>query len=650
MGGSESRCAQLLDEVGWKKPHLGEELQNKGLLEYLKSMNLEVIMPQHAPQNDMSIGDKKARMYPRPNFCWEGYKMHIAMLGPSSACKKQFIDFLPGMAQVFQGPPSKLAPGREAVPYYFFDEALHRLVLWELPEFTYKQSAEDYVREVGLLYIDCIFMLFSEKYLLTDIYAKLCVSLALHGVPFFVLCTQSEETDQKVMNKIKSAFQSKDIQVRMFDPAKPQATIEPLLNDFFKEVKYSRSKGPKNDKAEGLSEAVLGQTVRIKGLEKKAELNGRCGVCIGFETDRYIVRLITAGVEIDLALKEANISMLKPKLTGAMVRITGLVSKPELNGLYGFVDEFLRENERYRVFLPLPGKHGEALSLALKSENLERVDSVSGAGIQGGGQRAAPPSIESPTRKSAPSVPAKSAAIPPSAQASAKAKAATPAAKPKAAPEVASKATTQVPARAKPSAVAEDDFAAFLPKIGGAEEGAQEDFMARLFASDPDPEPAVKESKAPAEQHFVPPSRQGPARRLGFSRKGLLGLRVWAVLGDPQETEDVVDHLMDCGRTVLSVNPGGVGAQFASVAELNNDASKPQAELLAVIGPCADLLAAAEDALRIGLKGLLLHPDVSAFAPEAVDLCRKLPGLLLHGVDILKEVKPGDGLAVAPLD
>ena len=68
---------------------------------------------------------------------------------------------------------------------------------------------------------------------------------------------------------------------------------------------------------------MLGQTVRIKNLEKKAELNGRldirqtvisantsrcelrCGVCIGYEKeqDRYIVRLIMGGVETEFALK-----------------------------------------------------------------------------------------------------------------------------------------------------------------------------------------------------------------------------------------------------------------------------------------------------------------------------------------------------------
>ena len=109
----------------------------------------------------------------------------------------------------------------------------------------------------------------------------------------------------------------------------------------------------------------------------------RCGVCIGYEKeqDRYIVRLIMAGVETDVALRftyrlygtgtwghvhrrwkcawfrDQNFSVLKPKLRGSLVQLKGsrayesyivlqigftcsdmffsvrLQSKPELNGV-----------------------------------------------------------------------------------------------------------------------------------------------------------------------------------------------------------------------------------------------------------------------------------------------------------------------------
>lgn len=376
MGSTQSRTADLISQMGWELPPLAEDLYHTGLVQYLKSTSLEVILPGHAPQNDYSMGDRKPAMYPRPNFCWEAYKMHLALIGPSTACKKQFTDFLPQVASVFRGAPCRLGPGREAVPHYFFDEELHRVVLWELPEISWKQHCEDYIRELGLLYIDCVFMLFSEKYTLSDIYCKLCVAMALHGIPFFVLCTQtSDELDDKAIKKLQASFQSKDVQVRMFNPSKPLLTMEPLICDFFKEVSWSRGKGANAERISAASETVLGATVRLKELEKKPELNGRCGVCIGFEKDkdRYIIRLINSGVETDIALRHTNFSILKPKLLGAMVRLKGLVSKPELNGRYALVDEFLRENERYRVFLP--DSPGEGLALALKSENLERVES-----------------------------------------------------------------------------------------------------------------------------------------------------------------------------------------------------------------------------------------------------------------------------------
>jgi len=62
--------------------------------------------------------------------------------------------------------------------------------------------------------------------------------------------------------------------------------------------------------------------------------------------------MITDGVEQDISLKQSSFSILKPKLMQQMVRIKGLQSKPELNGRYGFVDDFLRESERYRVLIP----------------------------------------------------------------------------------------------------------------------------------------------------------------------------------------------------------------------------------------------------------------------------------------------------------
>merc|ERR1719469_886166 len=121
--------------------------------------------------------------------------------------------------------------------------------------------------------------------------------------------------DENKWQRLRGDFQKKGILVRMFNPSDPGEPLQELIADFLKEISWNRSHRDA-DLTAGVSEDILGQTVRLKGLEKKPELNGRCGVCVGFdkEQSRYRVRIITAGVEIDLALKESSLSILKPKL------------------------------------------------------------------------------------------------------------------------------------------------------------------------------------------------------------------------------------------------------------------------------------------------------------------------------------------------
>lgn len=715
MGSSESRCSVLLEKMGWPAPQYAGEFHNGALTEYLESQNLEVILPRHAPQCDISMGDKKPAMYPRPNFCWEAYKMHAAMIGPSSACKKQIREFLPKVADVFTGPSSRLGPGREAVPYNFLDEQLHRLVLWELPELNFKQKCEDYIREIGLLYVDCVFMLFSDKYVLTEIYSKLCVAMAIHGIPFFVICTMSgDELDEKSWQRLKSDFQKKDIQVRMFNPKKPEEFMEALISDFFKEVSWNRSN--RDDViTKGISENVLGQTVRLKNIEKKPELNGRCGVCIGYDKDasRYRVRLITGGVETDLALKEDCVSILKPKLLNAMVQIKGLESKPELNGRYGFVDEFLRENERYRVFLPdMPGK---ALALALKAQNLERVTSFAGAQPVSASAplpaaKQKPPQGQSQSQRPGPAAGAASQQAPKAAAAPASASAASsrefdpparekPVTREAPAPKATSSASSPVNWRGptapsvsasvqppsqsqarpsaqprRPPAAAEeaadddddDDLAHLLPKRDLREDAAP-DLMSRIFAGGSDDEAEEHTSRAGAngkqppqqsrQQQPPPPRRPPPAPARRLSRAGLLSMRVWAVVGDVDEAEELVDHLMDCGRTVYTISPGG-GALYRSMADIVKDTRKPKPEVLTFFH-CDDasMEAAVREAASLGLHGVILHSSAGeeeeaagrAAADRARARCRE-EDVAVHEADIFTDIALGTGIAVAPLD
>lgn len=782
MGCTESKVHDLLCKMDWRKPEYAAEMEHPALVEYLREFQLEVVLPRHAPQMDICIGDRKQQQYPRPAFIHEGYKMHIALIGPSAACKRQFVEFLPKMAHVFQGPSVKLAPGREAVPHYFLDPTLHRMVLWELPEITFKQSAENYIRELGMMYIDCVFILFSDKYLLSDIYCKIVVAMAIHGIPFFVICTQSSENvSAQEMQRIKAQFQQKDISgIRIFNPYNPADFLQELLHDFFKEISWNRGAANNNKEVtKDCNEAVLGSTVRLKNLEKRPELNGRCGVCIGYDSskDRYWARLTSDGVETDISLKASSFSVLKPKLTEQLVRIHDLVSRPELNGRYGYADAFLRETERYRVFIP--DKPGRAFSIALKADNLEKVDAA----------RDAVPVKDEPAAKALPSGNKASAKAPPAKSASgtaapaattkASSKAFDPPARDKPAQGTAGSGTTngssstptepppfaigarvevhgtsredlnglsaevklydpasgrvevqldegrtlrfkpvnlrklpekKDPARQAPvdttpkraAAELDGNLAEDLPNLFGKPVSSEadkkpddgSDLMSRIFSAEQDksnddsqaeesrgktcleaeeeafaeeadaeaagaaaasqaaadattPEVNAPEERGASMTTSAPPA---PQRRLQLSLKGLLAMRVWAVVGDPEEAEEIIDHLMDCGKTVFSVSSSS-GAHFASTAELNSNPGLPKADVLAFVEPtdASAVQAGAEDAARLGLRGVLLHPEAAAFSADAMDLCRDA-GLTVHAADILSEVQPGAGIAVAPLD
>jgi len=779
MGSTDSKCAELLEQMGWETPPLAEEFFHPSLVSYLQVQNLEVVLPKHAPQADLSIPDRKPHMYPRPNYCWEAYKMHLALIGPSTACKSQFLEFLPKLVSVIPGAPSKLAPGRNAVPYYFFDPDLHRMVLWELPEISWNQkNPEDYICELGLLYVDCVFILFSEKYMLNDLYCKMIVHMAIHGIPFFVICTDSSEAmDQATMDKIKVYFQRKDIQgVRMLNPNNPGPVVNEIITEFFKEVSWNRSAIDK-ERTSDISETILGQTVKLKDLAKKPELNGRCGVCVGFDKDqgRYHIRLITNGVECDIALKQNNFSILKPKLLEAMVRIKDLTSKPELNGRYGYVDAFLRETERYRVLVPDSPGVGQAL--ALKSANLERVEETRGMPI-------APPPKPDPMKKRSASARAPTtrssygpfvaestggqtwkviggvgkggiivkkgkdfqselenqrlstsalieelavdcgrlqyrllygtgpktgwvslkfqdrdlvvksdevvagsrvARAPPPRpmqpsdgfDAPPKQKVDPPAFDPPAREKPAGQGTAAAPTPPghRADSRADDDLADLLPKRQPARQEG-DDLMSRIRAAEEEPEhrdtraprsssrPRSKPSggidigevlrseaaaaapKAAAEELeeedddvLVQPSR--------LTKEGLCGMKVWAVVGDPDEAEDITDHLMDCGKTVFIVSPSG--GHVPRVAELDQDPGIPKAEVLAYVDKSADPEEAIAAASHLQLRGVLLHPSMDAFPKGLADRLRAA-GLEVFGIDIPEEVQPGSGLVIAPLD
>jgi len=193
-----------------------------------------------------------------------------------------------------------------------------------------------------------------------------------------------------------------------------------------------------------------------------------------------------------------------------------------------------------------------------------------------------------------------------------------------------------------------------IAEAQAAEASAAEERAASEQAAASSSPPASSEASPPAArpEAEAAPASPSPARRrrLQLSLKGLLAMRVWAVVGDPDEAEELIDHLMDCGKTVFSVSSSS-GAHFTSTAELNSNPGLPKAEVLAFVEPAeaGEVQAGAEDAARLGLRGVLLHPEAAAFSPDAMELCRDA-GLTVHAADILSEVQPGAGVAVAPLD
>lgn len=693
MGNGDSKCSSLLERMGWAGPVLADDLCNSNLAEYLQNQDFEVVLPRHAPQCDISMADKKPQMFPRPNFCWEAYKMHVALIGPSSACKKQIVDFLPKISHTFQGPACRINLGRNAVPHYFLDERLHRLVVWELPEINWKQSCDDYIRELGLLYVDCVFALFSDKYVVTDIYSKLCVAMALHGIPFFVVCTMSgDELDEKAWHKLKSDFSKKDIQPRMFNPNKPDAFIGEILAEFLREVQWNRSQRD-GDITKDVGEHILGQTVRLKNIEKKPELNGKCGVCIGYhkEQDRYRVRIILGGVETDLALRQNCISILKPKLLNSMVKVNGLESRPELNGRYAMVDEFLRENERYRVFIP--GKPGTAQVLALKSTNLEAVTTWRDAVPVTVDETQNPVSTKRPKAKpkpthqpspdakqgmSSPSVAKTCAKLDPT-SVSSPANVAKTGGAPKN-PMMQRNPVVEIGKAKIPTGVA---HANDTPPDRPAKEkpvsfaaGASDDLMSRIFTAEnvaadenkPDHSPSTSQRESFQEEIAKESfgnriaelgrektvtkqasrvaghsGEQGPRRRL--SKAGVLSMRVWAVVGNSDNVEEILDHLMDCGKTVFGVGEDA-GGHFATVADVTRGA---HVDVIAFVDEDPILVRESADAIiNLGLKGIILHPSVDNFDAETLQSYQNA-GIPVHGADIFADVFAGEVFSIAPI-
>merc|ERR1712217_548397 len=121
------------------------------------------------------------------------------------------------------------------------------------------------------------------------------------------------------------------------------------------------------------------------------------------------------------------------------------------------------------------------------------------------------------------------------------------------------------------------------------------------------------------------------------------GMKVWAVVGDPDEAEEIIDYLMDNDKTVFNVS--SAGGQFASIKELNKDPSLPQVEVLAYMDG-SDPQKIVVDAAGLNLRGILFHVCAGTDQPGILGECNGID-FAIHRTDIFNEIKPEMGLPIA---
>jgi hypothetical protein len=110
-------------------------------------------------------------------------------------------------------------------------------------------------------------------------------------------------------------------------------------------------------KAENLLQHVH---VRLHDIQSKPELNGKTGTVLAWNsrTERYNIYIVALGKV--LALKPGNVIL----DAGTVGQVTGLASKPQLNGKWGTVKGWIREANKYDVQL------SEKQIIRIKVENV----------------------------------------------------------------------------------------------------------------------------------------------------------------------------------------------------------------------------------------------------------------------------------------
>merc|ERR1712224_59886 len=87
--------------------------------------------------------------------------------------------------------------------------------------------------------------------------------------------------------------------------------------------------------------------VKIHGLESRADLNGQKATILAWDVSKERYNIYVMDISKVLSLKPSNIVL----ENGTVGKITGLQSKPELNGQWATIKNFNAESGRYDVQL-----------------------------------------------------------------------------------------------------------------------------------------------------------------------------------------------------------------------------------------------------------------------------------------------------------
>jgi len=88
-------------------------------------------------------------------------------------------------------------------------------------------------------------------------------------------------------------------------------------------------------------------SVRLNGIESQPALNGKQGTVLAWDKNKERYNIYVMDLSKVVSLKPGNV-ILKD---GTVGRITGLMSKPALNGRYGTIKSYVRDSNRYDVQL-----------------------------------------------------------------------------------------------------------------------------------------------------------------------------------------------------------------------------------------------------------------------------------------------------------